>query len=104
MKNLVDRAKKILPMDTYYSLISPTVIKNSKDIVEGPSGYTVNGQINFLFEKANKINVSSQTVVSGEKKESDMVIVYAEHPDDIDGKECEKVISRYEKIYFAHNK
>ena len=103
MNNLVDRAKKILPMDAYYSLISPTVIKRA-NIVEGPSGSTLNGQIAFLFELANGLKVSSQVVVRGEKKLSDMVIVYANHPDDIDGKECDKVISRYQNIYFAHNK
>lgn len=101
MNNLVDRAKKILPMDAYYSLISPTVIKNGKDIVEGPSGYTINGQIAFLFELANGLNFSSQAVVRGGKTLGEMLIVYANHPDDIDGKERDKVISRYKNIYFA---
>ena len=100
---LVERAKKILPMDVYYSSVSPTVLKGGSGemgFVEGPNGIVVNEQISFLFENVYGLNIRDLTDVKRGKKKSEVMITYAKHPDDVDGKECDKVLSKYEKIYF----
>ncbi len=101
INNLVGRAKKILPMDVYYSSVSPTVLKNGSEIVEGPSGFIINGQISFLFEMVYGARESIKTSTGDANGKCEMLILYAKHPDDIGGIECEKVFNKYEKIYFG---
>jgi hypothetical protein len=99
---LVKRAKKILPLDVYYSSVSPTVLKGGSGemgCVEGPNGIVINEQISFLFENVYGVCVRDLADAERDKKKSEVIIAYAKHPDDVDGKECDKVLNRYEKIY-----
>lgn len=106
VNRLVERAKKILPLDVYYSSVSPTVLNRSSSgelgLVEGPNGIVINEQISFLFENVYGVYVRDLTGVGRNKKKSEVIITYAKHPDDVDGKKCDKVLDKYEKIYSYH--
>lgn len=100
VKELIDKAKKILPQDVYYASISPTVIRN--EIVEtGPLGVTLDEQIYFLFERIYGMDVNAVATVNKGKKEKDILMLYTRYPGDTDGKEFHKILSKYEKVYFS---
>lgn len=99
--NVINKAKEVLPKEVYYSTIPPAVLVNGQTISSPADGLTLEDNIYRLFDMINGTKVRSFTTTKKGNVETNIILFHTQHPDDIDGKECENILKRYEKIYFV---